>query len=84
MTGKLIQKHLETFGITPSSVVHRNEAIVMLRFPYNKDVSDVVKTLKGRWSKTHNSWYLPKSKTLLVKLIKALAEKKGIDIEQKE
>ncbi|MDQ3682376.1 MAG: hypothetical protein M3352_04785 [Bacteroidota bacterium] len=53
MTGKQIKEYLEGFGITPSSVVHRSEEIVVLRFNYNNEIIEVIKSFKGKWSKTH-------------------------------
>jgi integrase/recombinase XerD len=84
MTGEEIKNHLISFGINPSSIKHRNEDVVLLAFAYNKDFIDIIKANKGRWSKTLNGWYIPKSKTILSKITYAIAALKEIDIERKE
>jgi len=84
MTGAEIKKHLQSFGINPSSTKHRNEDVVLLSFPYNNDFISIIKSNKGRWSKTLNSWYVPKSKKILLKITYSIAQIKGIEIERKE
>ena len=42
---------------------HRGSERIALRFVFNKELSDKVKTLKdARWSRTHRCWYVPLTK----------------------
>jgi site-specific recombinase XerD len=39
--------------------LHRNEKQILIKFPYNKKLISIVKSIKGiLWSTTHKSWYI--------------------------
>ncbi|HRO42374.1 MAG TPA: tyrosine-type recombinase/integrase, partial [Flavipsychrobacter sp.] len=84
MTGEEIKQHLLSFGITPSKALHYDKEVVKLLFGKDLTLTSTIKKHEGRWSKTLNGWYVAKSKKLLIKIIKAIAEQKGTDIERNE
>lgn len=73
MTGQQIHQILMEQGIEPTSVVHRSEPRIVLRFEKNDRLNEAVRQVPGRlWSRTLNAWHIPKSKNLLVQLLKNL------------
>lgn len=84
MTAEEIKHFLIGFGITPSSALHYHREVVKLSFQKNPELTEIVKKHEGKWSKTLNSWYVPKSKSLLVKIIKEIGSAKGIDLDREE
>ena len=76
--------HLNEMGIEPSSDFHLGSKVVKLKFSMDNDIAEQVKGFGGKWSKKLGCWYIPRSKTLLVKLVKAIAAKKDVDIERTE
>lgn len=65
---------LQQKGITPQSIEHRNAPVVLLR--YAKEQTNVTKAVRacgGRWSKTHTSWYVPRDKNILEKIVLMLS-----------
>ena len=47
--------------ITLEPGVHRNSEIIIVNFPYNRDISEAIKKTKGSlWSQTLRSWYYRK------------------------
>ena len=84
MTGEEVSIYFNMFGITPDSVKHGNTDIVLLKFDYDKQVIDVIKSFRAVWSDSFKSWYVPRSKKLLIRIIKALAAVKDIDIVRNE
>jgi site-specific recombinase XerD len=84
MSGHEIMKHLLSLGITPKSVIHRNYNVVSLEFQYNDDYIKVIRQNNGKWSKSLNTWYVPKTKAVLEKIVKQCAALRDIDIERYE
>jgi hypothetical protein len=84
MTGKEIESLFRACGITPQSALHYDEKVISLSFTKDPIFSNIIKQHGGRWSKTMNSWYIARNKVLLVKLAKAMANEKGLDVESKE
>ncbi len=82
MTGEEIKQHLQQWGITPFSVVHYGKPVVKLDFDKNSSLNLLVKQNGGKWSKTLNGWYVPRQKSLLIKLVKEIAAAKGEDLER--
>jgi site-specific recombinase XerD len=84
MTGKQIESLFCACGIRPRSALHYDEKVISLSFDKSLVLSNIIKQHGGRWSKTMNSWYVARSKTLLVKLLMAIAQEKGLDLERQE
>ena len=84
MTGAEIKEHFLAMGITPSTNRHREAEVIKLEFAFDNELIKIIKSHNGRWSKTLNGWYLPKSKPLLLKLLKQAAALKGTDLERPE
>ena len=84
MTGQQIKEPLLRLGIHPSSTILYGNEVVPLQFKRNKVIIDVIKQHQGKWSQTLNNRYIPKSKLLLVKIVRALAAKNNITIESIE
>ena len=84
MTGTEIKEHFLAMGITPSTARHREAEVIKLDFAFDNELIKIIKSQNGRWSKTLNGWYLPKSKPLLLKLLKQAAALKGADLERAE
>lgn len=69
-TGAQLARLFSLAGITPQTTMHRGQAVVLLRFPKERDeLCARVKARKGRWSATHRCWYLPRNKRLLEDLL---------------
>ena len=84
MTGQEILEHLTTLGIEPHSQLHDDKPVVILKFKNDVHLNKVIKDHGGKWSRTLQAWYVPRSKLLLVKLVKSLADLKQLDIERIE
>lgn len=69
-TGAQLARLFSLAGITPETALHRGQAVVLLRFPKERDeLCALVKARSGRWSITHRCWYLPRDKRLLERLL---------------
>jgi site-specific recombinase XerD len=84
MTGYEILEHLIKLGIQPSTDEIQGKSVAVLKFDNDVELNKVIKQYGGKWSGSLNAWYVPRSKLLLVKIVKALAELKDLDIERKE
>jgi integrase/recombinase XerD len=84
MTGHEILLHFNAIGIEPNTTVHDGQPVVQLIFPADNIVIASIKEYGGQWSKSLGSWYVPRSKPSLIKMLKAIATIKGMDIERKE
>ena len=84
MTGEELKTKFLQFGIVPSSATHRGQNVIVLKFAYDHTLTALIKANRGKWSKTLNSWYVPRSKLLLQKILKLYASEKGVDIEREE
>jgi len=73
VTGREISSFLRMAGIAPTSREHRGRAVVLLQFAYEPVVTVIIKRFGGRWSQAMNGWYVPRSKSLLVRLVDELA-----------
>jgi site-specific recombinase XerD len=73
MEGEQIKILLIKEGITPATVLHKNEKRIRLEFRYDAAKADAVKKIEGRrWSKTMQAWHIPCKKTLPEELIARL------------
>ena len=84
MTGQQIKNILLKLEIQPSSGIYSKQPCIILRYQYNCDYTRIIKANKGAWSTLWNAWFIPRNKYLLVKIIKSLAEVKGLDIKRQE
>ena len=84
MHGEEMRSHFMSMGIIPTSVNHRGRDVVLLTHAYDPALVSVLKDHQGQWSQTHKCWYVPRSKLLLERLLKALARHKEKDIERDE
>ena len=84
MHGEEMRSHFMSMGIIPTSVNHRGRDVVLLTHAYDPALVSVLKDHQGQWSQTHKCWYVPRSKILLERLLKALARHKEKDIERDE
>jgi hypothetical protein len=84
MTGERIKQLLFGWGIEPSTKLHYETAVVTLDFAKDTKITSIIKQVGGKWSRTLSSWYVPKSKQLLEKLVKEIAKSKHEDIESAE
>lgn len=84
MSGSELKDVLQQLGITPASALLNDKKIVCLHFANNPLFSAYIKQHNGRWSKPHNCWYVPSSKRGLTKLVHALAQASGINLEKLE
>ena len=84
MTGQEVKLNLNMFGITPISKHIGNAQFVLLKGDHDNLVIDVLKSNGAKWNKDSKCWYVRRSKLLLTKIIKSLAEIKNIEIERKE
>ncbi len=82
MTGAEIKQHFLAMGIKPSTARLRETEVVKLEFAFDNEIIKIIKSHSGRWSKTLNGWYVPKSKPLLLKLLKQTADIKDINLER--
>jgi integrase/recombinase XerD len=84
MTGEEVKAHLIRLGITPVSAMHKSKQVILLKFAYNKEIIDLLKSYKAGWHETFKCWYVSRSKPILVKIIRSLALIKDIDVERTE
>lgn len=84
MTGAEIKQHFQAMGIQPATARHREQDVIKLEFTFDNEIIKIIKCNNGRWSKTLNGWYLPKSKPLLLKVLNQAAALKGKDLERLE
>lgn len=50
--------------ITYTIAEHKGKSIILIQFPYNKQLSEKIKKTTGaKWSATHKSWYVPNNST---------------------
>ncbi len=75
--------------IKASKIFHRDEYRILLEFPYNQDIIDIIKKIgQAKWSKTYNAWHLPYSKEVFANLIELFPDmdypKKDIQKSVKE
>jgi site-specific recombinase XerD len=69
-TGAQLARLFSLAGVTPESVIHRGQAVVLLHFQKERDdLCARVKARGGRWSQTHRCWYLPRDRRLLEGLL---------------
>ena len=65
---------MKTILLRPHNL--RNESIIMVQFPFDKELLGCVKTIENtRWSQTLSSWYMKKKDFDLVKNIKKNKDK---------
>lgn len=70
LSGSQLETLLTGAGIVPQGVVHRGMAVVLLRF--GKERTEVIAAIKkegGRWSKTHNAWYVRRKAVVLERVL---------------
>ena len=77
MSGYELKDLLLRLGITPSSISLGTQRVVQLIFDSQPSFIPVIKKHGGRWSSVLDCWYMPASKTKLVKLAQALAQLTG-------
>lgn len=68
----------------PSSCLHRGKEVVRLDCRWDSRHAAAIKRHGGRWSRTLNAWYLPRSKTLLEKLVRMIAASLSVNIDAPE
>ena len=65
-----------------SLTYHRNQRVVILKCPANKELTDAIKLIKtSRWSKTLGIWYVPYSMDVLHEIKQKLGPLCAIDAE---
>jgi len=60
-------------------IEHRNQQLLGLFFPYDVQITTILRHMDARWSKTHNCWHLPNNRENLKKLFTELKGKAWID-----
>jgi len=66
--------------LTIDKVVHRGMQILLLRFPFDKQLINMVKQLpNAAWSKTRKAWYVPYSERMIDAIKKLFNEVAVID-----
>ncbi|HYJ37754.1 MAG TPA: site-specific tyrosine recombinase/integron integrase [Chitinophagaceae bacterium] len=84
MTGKEILDYFTAMGIQPSTIILNGQEVVQLKFEFDKELNKIVRRHGGTWNKSITSWYVPRSKPLLTKLLKSIACLREYDIERSE
>ena len=84
MTGQEILMHLTNLGIQPYTQQFQGKPIVVLKFENDSALNKEIRDHGGKWNKSLQGWCIPRSKPLLVKIVKAIAASKQLDIERKE
>lgn len=79
-----MKRYYAAAGVTVNATVHRGERIAVLVFTYDKQITDIIKANRGRWSQTLKGWYFPLNKILLTEVLKKIAEAKNIEIVRSE
>ena len=70
----------ELIRIVLDRVNHKGKQILLLKFPYNKELTELVKKLPERsWSNTYKSWYTSYSVDVLHLIKKIFADFASID-----
>ncbi len=55
--------------IKASKILHRNEDRIKVDFPYNREISLLLKQIPdAQWSKTHGAWHIPYTKKAFAQL----------------
>ncbi|MEI7587735.1 hypothetical protein [Runella sp.] len=55
--------------IKASKILHRNEDRIKVDFPYNREISLLLKQIPdAQWSKSHGAWHIPYTKTAFEEL----------------
>jgi integrase/recombinase XerD len=84
MTGEEVKVNLIRLGITPISALHKGKQVILLKCIYNSKIIDLLKSCKAEWNETLKCWYVSRSKPILIKIIRSLADIRGIDVERLE
>ncbi len=50
---------LDFTGFSFTEGQHNNSKVIWIRFEYDQDKIDLIKSLKGRWNPPNKSWYVP-------------------------
>lgn len=53
-------------------ILHRDQHLLGLYFPYDLQVTTMLRNMNARWSKTHNCWHLPNNRENLKRLFSEL------------
>ena len=61
--------------------VHREQYVLLLRFPYDRELIELAKKSGARFSKTHTAWYVPESKETLNLLFEVFKGFAWLDIQ---
>jgi integrase/recombinase XerD len=58
-----------------SKIIHRNSERIKVEFPYNKDITALIKQVNdARWSQTLRAWHIPDTRTSFFNLKKLFPE----------
>ena len=49
-------------GITLQKIIHRNKTRIAVFYPYNDNITAILKTIDAKYSKTNRCWYVDYSK----------------------
>jgi integrase/recombinase XerD len=67
--------------ITLEKIIYKDNQIIALKFDYDEDLIEIVKSIKGKKSdKTNNFWYLPDTKENLSKIRELFKNKALLDL----
>src|SRR6478735_6231898 len=84
MTGQEILEHFLKLGIQPSTHLFDGKAAIVLKFENAAEFTKIIKDHGGRWRKSVNGWYIPRSKPLLLRILNEIAALRDLDIQRKE
>ena len=66
--------------VITSRIIHRKQKRILLKFHFNPELTNGIKTIPGRtWSKTLSSWHVPDTRFAVERLIQL-----GIEVEEPE
>ena len=69
-----------TDEIEVQAVEHRGKQVLMMQFPYRKELIEVAReNLGARYSKTYRGWWLEKEKNTLQRIFSAFRDKAWVD-----
>jgi integrase/recombinase XerD len=70
-------------SVKVKNVVHNNENRILLYFPFDKELVELVKQFNdARWSKTHRAWHIPQNKYNISDIYKVFKTKAWIDYKE--
>jgi site-specific recombinase XerD len=74
--------HPQKISVQVKKVLHKKELVLLLLFPYNNGISNIIRSLKGYyWSRTLQGWVTSYSKEKLLEVKTSLQNKANVVIE---